>query len=35
MSGIRCIPCEDPYDWEREVPWREKTLDIVDSMEFK
>lgn len=27
-----CTPCEQPYDWEREVPWREKTLDVVDSI---
>lgn len=27
-----CTPCEEPYDWERVVPWREKTLDVVDSI---
>jgi len=24
-----CTTCEEPYDWEREVPWREATLDDV------
>ena len=21
-----CLPCEDPYDWDREYEWREETL---------
>ena len=27
-----CTPCEEDYDWNRATPWREKTLDVVDSI---
>ncbi len=25
--GRACLPCDEPYDWNAEHPWRESTLD--------
>ena len=27
-----CTPCENEYDWDRNTPWRDKTLDVVDNI---
>jgi pimeloyl-ACP methyl ester carboxylesterase len=27
-----CTPCEQPFEWDRATPWREKTLDVVDTI---